>query len=281
MVDWASGSPGGSRKTLARVDKFQVPKYKRYQYERSPIQEAVIEVKFLVGDSFDSTIPGRFFDKVQSKFPMKNDLEFITLTIGATGLQGKRGSERPAQVPKVQTWSPSRDRLLQVGPGLLTANCVKYTNWEAFLADFVFCLKAYTAVQEFSIPQRIGVRYINRFVFDAPEVTLSDFFRFGLSVPEPLEGASTFESVFEKDSFQIPLVADFKLRVRFGTDAKRIGETGLPFILDIDCFTLQFDGSEPAKNMIAIAEAAHEVVEFTFESFLTDKTRKVLGGLPL
>ncbi len=266
---------------MAKIDKFQVPKFKKYRYDRSPIQEAVIEVRFAVGSSFDSTIPGRFFDNVRSRFPIKNDVEFKSFALGATGLQAKTGPERPAQVPKIQTWSPDRDRLLQVGPGLLTANCVKYTNWAAFLPDFVFSLDAYSMLQEAAMPQRIGVRYINRIVLDASEVILSDYFRFGLSVPEPLEGAPMFESVFEKDTFQVPKIADFKLRVRFGTDAKRAGEAGLPFVLDIDCFALQFSGEAPADNIVAIAESAHEIVEFAFESFLTDKTRKVLGGTPL
>ena len=135
--------------------------YQRYHYKNAPLQEAIFEAKFSL-ESFDSTLPGQFFDKIRKKFPRKNDLNVITFAVGTTSSQVK---DQPLiQAPLMQAWNEERTSCLQIRPGIVAANDTKYLCWQKFTQSIDLLLSSYFDCAKPLETKKVGFRCINRFL---------------------------------------------------------------------------------------------------------------------
>lgn len=262
------------------MDKFKVPDFKGYLYKKNPIKEALAEIRFdyEAGEDFDTAIPGQFYEAVKGDFPEKQSLSVISFTVGSSGTISPKGQVKKPQAPIMQAWEKDRSHLLQIGPGIFTANSVKYERWERFSPCIETGLSAFQKVASPKDVNRVATRYINRFMIEDPNINLSDYFNFGISVPKALEGSDAFQVFFENQPWDIDDIGKFGIKVRFGTDNQRSDESGLPILLDIDCFTTDYHRPLEISHIKKTLDIAHTLVGFTFESFLTDKLRKIMGG---
>jgi len=239
------------------------------KYRNPAVKEAIFEAKFNY-DSFDSAMPGQIFELVKSKYPHKQDVKHELIFLE------KDVSSQPSGMPKIQAplmrvRSSDNSELLQFGPGIIVANRLKYTEWEDFLPAITQITNSYLDVASPKITNRVGIRYINSFLISEPNLNIFDYFKINIDIPQALSTLNGFNLVFEN------VVDSFCIRTRFLTDVLAPNEVGNKFILDIDCYTAS-DFKPTTKEIINLAERAHEIVGGIFEEIITDKSRVLMGS---
>ena len=161
-----------------------IPDYQRYRYEKHRIQEAIFEAKFST-ENFDSTVPGLFYEKVRHEFPAKNDLKNIIISLGTSPMPPDAPPIIP-QSPTMQMWDDKRTKCLQLGAGIISANILNYNyqGWDNFKQIVNLLVTSYFQSTQPQSTKRLGVRYINRFVFPEEKITISDYFNLNISSPK-------------------------------------------------------------------------------------------------
>lgn len=250
------------------------PVLPRYIYRKAPLLEAVFEAKFSY-ESFDSAIPGQFYEKIRSQYPEKNDLKLVTIAVGTTPTQNENLPILP-QLPLMQAWNKDKNRCLQIGPGIITANDKKYQSWEEFTPAIDLLLHSYFDCAKPLISKKIGVRSINRFLIPSENVILSEFFSIGFVLPNFLIKSSAFDITLIQNSRH----GDYELsaRIRFATDLPKEDEKGIALILDIESYVPNDIPTEP-KLLLELASVCHLYLKDIFESILKDKMRQLLEGV--
>lgn len=209
-----------------------IPDYPRYRYEKHCIQEAIFEAKFSI-EHFDNTVPGLFYEKVRHEFPEKNDLKTITVTLGSSP-----SDTPPIQAPIMQTWNDKRTTCLQLGPGIISANILNYSyqGWENFTYNVDMLLKNYLQSTHPQVTKRVGLRYINRFIFPEKNIVLSDYFNLNINLPDVVRNMNAFDlniiNNYNSKDYEITT------KLRFSSDALKPDEQGVALILDIDSFVI-------------------------------------------
>lgn len=251
--------------------------YKRYQYDKAPLLEAIFEAKFSI-ESFDSAQPGQFFEKIRNKYPQKNDLSIITFTVGtaANVSPSQLKDSSLIQAPVLQAWNEERTSCLQIGPGIIAANEKKYVDWENFTPSVRLLLKSYFECAKPIETKKVGFRCINRFLIPEDNVVLTDYFKMGLALPNTLLGSKGFDiTVLKDDSYKN---FDLTARVRFASDSLRTDEKGVAVILDIDSFVTKNINTKQ-NSILETTTACHDYLKQIFESVLQNKTRHLIGGV--
>ncbi|WP_115712811.1 TIGR04255 family protein [Legionella sainthelensi] len=236
------------------------------RYKKNFIQEAIFEAKF-GGYNFDNTSTGLIYNSVRENYPEKEDIklpEFLE-TSGAN----------LEFIPRSRFKKSDLSELIQIAPGQVATNNLKYSNWDNFSLGIHNALKSYISIAEPKLCKRIGTRFINRFVIHDKEVNISDYFN--LSVTAPIEMIKNI------NSFDLTLLSNFKLgesnfRVitKLCTDSARHNEEGYFIILDIDCYCEET--IIPSINkMVSVANTCHEQLEKIFEAIITDNIRSMMG----
>ncbi len=242
----------------------------RRKYKKPAIQEAIFEVKFDYA-GFDSAIPGQFFEKVRQLYPKKQDIKHISVFLGASH------NTPPIQAPSIQACKEDGTELLQVGPGIVVANCLRYTSWENFSETIYAAINAYIDLAKPSNVTRVATRYINSFLIPEEKINLSDYFCLGFQIPSSLSNLKgldlTLLNEIETDKNQCD--QNFEIRTKFMTDALKPGEIGNRFILDIDCYTTT-EISPVQNKILSLATQAHNILSSVFETIITEKLRYLM-----
>lgn len=122
--------------------------------KRSPLVEVVFEVQGRAGLSF-SLLPGAMAAAVQDLYPTVTELDAAKVA----PLLGSLPEGSPLNV--THRFSSEDGRLIQVGPGGLTVNALKYTSFDAFSKDAAAAVDTYLRVGKVRHIVRLGLRYIN------------------------------------------------------------------------------------------------------------------------
>lgn len=244
--------------------------YKRYHYDKAPLQEVIFEARFL-DEGYDLTLPGRFFDRISMKFPQKKEIQNNTVIISSYPLT----SPPIIQAPVIQAWNENHKSCLQIGPGIISANDISYLNWERFSDNINILLDGYFDCASPSIAQRIGYRCINRFLIPSENMVLSDYFRLGCALPnELINPLGLGFNIFKEYNFKNRKIA---IILKFYSDTLREDEKGVAFLLDIDSFTTE-EITVEKQAILRAASDCHDLEKIIFESLLQDKTRALMGA---
>lgn len=234
----------------------------------NPIQEAVLEVRFSV-DNWDVTSAGELYNLLSQDFPDKQPIHSVALVIGQQ-IQETPRSFSPPNSPVLQLWKSDKSGLVQLGPGLVTANVLKYSDWSSFGKVIKQAISAYLQVVKPTAMHRISARYINRFEFPQKEFDLKKYFTCNLILPP---------SVPQVEQMQIQVISPSKSstqknKLLFAT-AKPSPETKanhLCFVLDIDSY-MTVSGKPTIQNIEKSANALHSSVKDLFFSLLAPSLR--------
>lgn len=241
-------------------------------YQNPAIKEAIFEAKFNY-DSFDSAAPGQIFEQIKAEYPHKQDIKH-ELVFLEKDITAQPSSMPMIQAPLMRARNENNAELLQFGPGIITANRLKYTTWEDFLPSIKKITRAYLEIAKPQTTNRVGIRYINSFLIPESNTSIADYFKININIPDILSALSGFNLLLAntiKDENCL-----FNVRTKFLTDALTTNEIGNKFILDIDCYTLP--NIIPNIEKIAfLATKAHAIVGDIFEKIITDKTRALMG----
>lgn len=250
---------------------------KRKKYARPAVKEAIFEAKFNYNqDEYDIALPGQIFEQIKDVYPLKKNIKHQTIVLGTT--VNVPEFQKPFQAPLMQACKNDQSELVQVGPGIILANRLKYSTWEDFTPGIKAILEAYIKLAQPEYITRLGIRYINSFIFPQENINISDYFNLGINTPPTfaetyglhLSFLHKLKSVNDKSG---PV---FNVATKFLTQPLNPDEVGNKFTLDIDCF-IQTEGPPLTSHILAIATQAHDTLEEVFESIITDKCRDFMG----
>lgn len=239
------------------------------KYKKPPIQEVVVEFKFIPGLKWDMTMPGLIYEKVRNDFPERKEQKGIGLQFQKTE-KGFAHKVIPAP-PRIQFYKKDKTALLQVAPNMLIINQLKpYPTWKKLkpMIDKIF--KIYKKVVSPKGLEKVRLRYINKISTHKKEIKIEEYFNLYPKMPENFaSNRSGFITRIErpyKDS------RDHLLITMGLSPPEKPSEISI--ILDLDYIMDQPDviSINDYKKWL---EEAHSTIEETFESCITKKTRNL------
>jgi uncharacterized protein (TIGR04255 family) len=244
-------------------------------YQKSPIQEAVCELRLSSQYQWGPESPERICHELTSLFPIRED--------GV--VQGFRAN--PSPMPnepqlivsaslEIRLKTPDKQTLVKVGDRLVALSQLQsYDGWVAFEAHLERLLAAVGSVDHLSDCQRVGLRYVNRINIPTLDnvALLEKYFRFRLtSIPGLQAPPETYIA-----GFVVPCREGMdRCRVQLSSAVSEVPEMSSA-LLDIDYSTTP-SGSAGEDTVIEWAQQAHSSVEDVFEACITNETRDLLGG---
>jgi uncharacterized protein (TIGR04255 family) len=241
-----------------------------YKYPNPPIQEVVCELHFAIHEPLSLSKIEKLKGLWLTEYPDQNVTEEKNLQfqVDPKGMHFEEMKVGHRLICK----SGDGSRLVQLSGRFLAVNQLKpYPGWEEGFRDTILARSKDLESTIGPMPLgRAGLRYINRIEIPDRPLIWENWFNFSLPVPKVdnshLEG---FQMHFERS-----LPESRRLIVNCLT-AQQPGQSGTTVILDLDCV---WQG-EPVEhsNIPAILERVHASHRLVFESYLTDKLRKIFS----
>lgn len=236
-------------------------------YKKSPIIEAVCEIRFAESKDSDMTVVGHLQDKIKDTFPIKQNNN-VQITLPADS------PLRFVTEQRVQFFTPDQLYTIGASPTVVSISRLEpYTSWEDYRAYIKIGLDAYVEASPTNEIFRAGLRYINQ--FDIPLATVNIHEWTGFTAPD----------IHGVDEADYPITV-FKMLAEFprsgGRDLVRLQFASVPsayvqhnrFILDIEhCLVLP--GALESVDFMAWVDEAHESVETYFEGTIKDRLREL------
>jgi hypothetical protein len=221
------------------------------KYKKSPIVEAVCEFQFEEDSHWDSTIPGRVYEKVRSTFPILRQTERVTVSISATP---EEFGPKFGTLSLMQFLRKDEKALIQIGTHLLSVNVLKpYPSWQKFLPLI-----------------KRGLRYINHVEVPNHDIKLDDYFEFRPYIGQGLpQDYGTFAL-----GIQMPYENSRDvLNLQLASLPNQISssENGA-VLLSLDYLILK-PGEISLEDAFQWVEVAHRHIEDAFEACITQKLR--------
>lgn len=232
-------------------------------YNRPPLIEAVCDFRFSSSQPWDWTIPGLFYEQIQSNFPIRQQVNVIETTIDARQAKVVQQSQ-----PKLQFLNENRTEVIQVGPDNLSIHQLRpYDGWDHFKARILEYLLTYRKAAKPLSLTRLGLRYVNHIALPYTEFELEDYFRILPQVPDPIP--QVFPTFLL--NIEVPYTSpECGLRIIFATVVPETPNT-LAHVLDLDIFST--DNAIPSIDEVSNwIEMAHSRVEAAFEAAFTERT---------
>jgi len=240
------------------------------RYRKPPVIEALCEIYF-AGSSWDSTVPGRFYERVKTDFPEKRQraVQEAQITLGPE--QATAGVRQLP--PLMQFVSDERHRMIQLAEGLLVVNQLspypRFAEWEP---EVFRALRVYRELAQPKAIIRMGLRYINRVLIAGEPIRMKDYFTIYPNLPPSLGD--------KHDSFmvrvEVPQSAQgHTVVMTFGTaPPPSAGDAMRAFMLDL----YDILGTSAAVDEEVVRRElrrAHNNIVSAFEDGITDRLRKL------
>jgi uncharacterized protein (TIGR04255 family) len=241
-----------------------------YKYPNPPIQEVVCELHFAIGDPLSlsdiENLKGAWLNEYPDQTVSEEKTVQFQVDPGGMSIEERKVGHR------LICKSSDGTRLVQLSGLFLAVNQLKpYPGWEEFFRDTILArakdLKS--AIRSLSFRQ-VGLRYINK--IDIPESPLvwENWFQFSIPFPK-IEGSALdgFQMHFEQR-----LPESCRLIVNSLAVTPKV-EGSSAVILDL---SVVWQG-EPVEHaeVPEILERVHAPHRLAFESYITDKLRKIFS----
>lgn len=237
----------------------------RHIYAMPPLVEALCEIRFDPGRTWDWTIPGLLYAQVQEDFPEREQDDQLEIQWRADLPQVQGQTTR-----RLRFFNRERTALVQVSKDALVLNHLRpYPGWERFRSMLLTVIEKYRVVASPKGVSGCALRYINRIPVPKDEAILEHYLQAIPTVPKNLPETLIGWSL----TLDIPHVAQGGV-VRLEAGSTPPGEDAA-FILDLRFTALNPQGLGLDDPLVAWIENAHEVIEDTFEASITDQARSI------
>ena len=239
-------------------------------YPRPPIQEALVELRFVDDGRWNWTWPGRFWEVVKSEYDGEPRTE-QALSVSAHPQARTLTTRAVTGVGRVfltRTGDPGL--LLALAPSAMSVHVLRpYPGWSSFRPRVVAAIEAHQQLQAEAQVARIGVRYVNHIVLPGDNLDLADWFTSSPTLPEGVGPAmaalmSRVETIYDDGA---------RLAITLATvQHDKPGEQA--FLLDLD---LSWNAPEPlplTDRVYDVIEHLHDREGTAFEAMITDATRE-------
>lgn len=238
------------------------------KYKNPPIVEALCEFQFIPNQPWDTTVPDLIYEKIKETFPDKKPYIGINIQLHPTEKCVEHKLE--SVPPLIQFYKSDKTALIQVAQDLLVVNQLKpYPTWDEFKPLIINIFNIYREMANPKGFKRIALRYINNINFPIEKIELKDYFKYYPVVPDNMPNlmGAFFTRVacsYENDQENLILSLGSML-------SKEPNNTSLMLDIDYTMITPEYISFD---NLSEWLEKAHERIENTFESCITDKLRK-------
>lgn len=237
------------------------------KYEKPPIIEVVCEFRLTSEATWDITIPGLIYEKVNAEFPDKKARTIQE--VRTTKDKGGTGYQVQAQ-QRVLFLTKDGKVFIQVGPHLFAVNCLEpYPGWANFRPKVESSFEALIKTINISTFQRIGLRYINRIEVPDHSFDLEDYFEFrpylGRNLPEDFTDfiiGCYFPCADGRDSCRVQMSKAESSSDKF------------VLTLDLDYFLAQPE-TVKVTEALAWVDKAHLKIAELFEGCIKDSLREI------
>lgn len=241
------------------------------KYNNPPVVEALCEFQFVSDNPWDLTIPGLIYEKVRDEFPDKQRQIGVNVRLQPT----EKGLEHKIETspPRIQFHKRDKTALIQIAPDVLVINQLKpYPTWSKFKEMVLKNFKIYREIANPKGLKRIGLRYINVIDLDNLQNDLEKYFSLHLSIPKGLPG--TVDSILSRIKFSYEDNKENLMLTFASIIPRKPNMTSI--LLDLD-YALVIPEYVKLNEISDWLEKAHERIESTFESCITENTRKIFG----
>jgi uncharacterized protein (TIGR04255 family) len=236
-------------------------------YERAPITEAVIELRF--AEEADPKVITRAAKGIADDYFFNEPNQQVSVTINEFGPQIRTVEGRRLS-------SLDRAEVVVFGSGsLVCSRLAPYSGWEAFRSRTVAAWEAWKSAGPSTILNRIGVRYINR--IDVPNelaapLLVEDFLNFYPKTPtgdrEPMQNYA-MQVVRSLGEDECGLVLNSSI-----VPSPLIGFTS--FLLDLDV-SRETNLPRKSDDVFALLDRMRVLKNDVFERCVTDRSRKLFA----
>ncbi len=237
------------------------------RYRKPPVAEALCEVVF-AGSEWDQTVPGRMFERIRDRFPMKEEVGQFTVEIRGPH-PGPSAEFRPDE-PRLRFARGDRSQIVQIGRDLVVVNQLPpyagFERWRPLVPEMV---GIYRELARPTRIERIGVRYINRVVIPAVRFNMETYFRIYPMLPVEL-GDEHGRFLLR---MEVPAkIGGHEFLVTISSAPPPVPEGATAILLDLYDVTRFRDGEIFDSVTTRLAEA-HDNVVAAFENAITDSAR--------
>lgn len=253
---------------------------KRRRYKNPPIEEALCEFRFLPGQEWDLTMPGKLHTAVHDSYPGKPRQQKVVEAAlhaqagVASNLMFREGLAR------VQLVTEDAKRLVGIGPDALSIHMLRpYQNpaspdssgWDEFRPRIQEALDAYWKVAEPRAVHRIGLRYINKIVVPERSVDSADYFT---CAPPHVDGLPNQMSSFVG---QVAYSYEDGVRLVLNYATVDAAADNVAFLLDIDVIWQAGEGID-RDEALTRADDLRARERAAFEALITDRSRRLFDA---
>ena len=239
-------------------------------YRNPPLVEALCEFHFDESRPWDVTVFGHYYDRVRDEFPDKRQQPQVAMSLQQNE-GGVRGEFRDSGV-RMQFLRPDRTAMVQLAAHLLVVNQLPpYRSWQTFKTLILMQLSNYLEIAPQQTVRQVGLRYINRFEFEAESFSVAR--HLGLSDFLP----ARFREATAPFLFRVEMPQSQQERLVLTMGTIEIDQPDrVAILLDLDHQSSTSEGFEVVALKDTL-ERAHQRIEDAFESFLTDDLRHQFG----
>jgi uncharacterized protein (TIGR04255 family) len=230
---------------------------------KPPLVEVVCEFRFK-SESWDPTIAGVLYPKLEAKFPKKESVKEGRVDFFFDGkTKGEpQMSRSESEFPKFS--DESGDNFLILKKNLVSIHNLKnYQGWDDYVENIKFVLEQYFAVGKPEKIERIGLRYVNKIDLPVKDFSFSNYFNINPTL------VSGIISVDDINKMQAGIVSSDNGNEIVTQFVWKENKDKKEFILDIDYHVMTLENMD-IENVDSQLKKAHEKIENIFLASLTD-----------
>ena len=246
----------------------------RHSYKNPPIEEALCEFRFVPGQDWDFTIPGKVHTELGDDYTGRpQQQKVVAVEIKGGGDEPVRYGERLAMVQLV---TEDGKRIVGVGPDVLSVHMLRpyqyvaeQGGWSEFQLRLEKALDVYWKVAQPKGVKRIGMRYINKIVVPQDKVRVGDYIKCALPVVNGLPD--------HQNSTMSRVDYSYEDGVRLVLSHWSINEpSNQVLFLDLD---ITWENTEPVARDEAMLKAGdlRTRERDAFETVITDEARRLFN----
>jgi uncharacterized protein (TIGR04255 family) len=245
-------------------------------YNKSPIREAIFDVRLNFEKQPDQKAFEEFFSLVKKDYPKREIINSQTLMFEVKiGEEPVINSSQGANGLKLSSLDGTK--ILQIRPdGFTFSKLPPYLGWDAFIDEVKTLFDLYLTKTEAKSTERIALRYINAIEINESNFRLEDYFltnpRIADDLPQGL--IQFFSRVVIKDDKTENTFAIVNQTVEENKDLFKNSTT---VILDIDVFKPNAKIAPSSEDFWKYVQELKVLRTRIFEGSLTEKTKELFN----
>ncbi len=250
------------------------------KYKRNYLTSVIARVDFTIPPAeLDRDLPGALQDRIMEKFPTPADPVDCVETAISIRAGARIQTMEGRRYKRWDFYSRRKDKFVRVERDFFCIQYKKYKSFETLKADFGPLIKTFAQTYPDITYHRIGLRYVNTFVFpkEGPPLDWRQWIKKNLLVPLRVPRSNERKYICRAMQRLELNYGDLRLVFQYG-----IANPDYPspvkqkqFVFDTDVFE---EGLTEAADIMPKLEQFREVADKYFEDHITDEMRKHLNA---